>query len=72
MKKKTIVITVIIVAEIRAGGAIGFSKAPGHARAIPYQSRGVSPLRYWTEEEEATIKVWLTRFTNNRFNGGVT
>lgn len=42
--------------------AIGFSNGPGHARCIPYQARGIASLRYWTEEEEARIKVALTEF----------
>lgn len=31
--------------------AIGFSKGPGHARAIPLWALGMKTLHYWTDEE---------------------
>ncbi len=50
--------------------AIGFSNAPGHARAIPYKARGIKNLTYWTEEELEVIKAALgVFFKTHKFVG---
>jgi DNA polymerase-1 len=42
--------------------AIGLSRAPGHARMIPYQARGIQRLTYWTPDEEHMIYDLFTDF----------
>lgn len=38
---------------------VGFSKGPGHARAIPLHCPGRATLHWWTEDEYEYVKNWV-------------